>query len=238
MKHKLIERITRFLAPPARIVALLLAATAATGAWAATPVADVVWESDFSSSKTGTDGNTYSITLNGNTVNSDGNLVINNSANSYKGASISLTDTKTAATMLIKYSSLAAYSAANATLANIASASYGIGARSSSAGQLGLVGFYNEESTTYNFSTQPSLVTGSGYFLLGYSYNTGTMAYAGSSLSSMTGGNTTTLRWSDFPIATISVGGGVATGKAYAWNGVVIEKVAIFFGAYSATDLF
>ena len=223
----------------AAILAVLFAIGLASTARATAPTATVVWESDFgTATKTGTDGNSYTITLNGNSVNSDGNLVINNSDNSYLGASIALSETKTAATILIKYSSLAAYSTANATLANIASASYGLGARSNGAGTLNLIGFYNESSDTFTFSSTPTLPTGSGYFILGYSYNTGTMAYAGSELgSSMSGGNTTSLRWSSFPINRLSIGGGLATGKAYPWNGVVIEKVAIFFDAYNATQL-
>ncbi|MBQ7649951.1 MAG: hypothetical protein IJS15_03280, partial [Victivallales bacterium] len=121
MIHKLTRTIVR-------TFAFALALCATTSAWADAPTATVVWESDFGETKTGTDGNSYTITLNGNSVNSDGNLVINNSSNSYLGASIALSETKTAATILIKYSSLAAYSTANATLANIASASYGLGA--------------------------------------------------------------------------------------------------------------
>ena len=111
MKNKLLERLTRAFAPLARHLAALLAILATGAAWATAPTPTVVWESDFgTATKTGTDGNSYTITLNDNTVNSEGNIEIASSAT--KGAII---DTSAASassmTVLVRYKSAPAASA-------------------------------------------------------------------------------------------------------------------------------
>lgn len=235
-----------------KALALLLAVAAYGGAWAAVPVPTVVWESDFSTtvSKTGRDGNDYKISaLNGLSINGDGNLVVD-TANA-QGALIDLPDgEKTAATVLIKYSNLTAETTGNATLANFGvtsdgSSYYYIGSRSTSSGQLTLTPYW-ESSTypinnaTYGSGTVPSMQTGSGYLVFAYDSSSATHTYTGSSLSSLSGGYNSQLRWGSYKVGNIYIGGGQNKGKAYCWkgSGTVIEKVAIFLGsAYTASQL-
>lgn len=231
----------------------LLLVFATTSAWAAVPVPTVVWESDFSTtvSKTGRDGNDYKISeLNGLSINGDGNLVVD-TANA-QGALIDLPDGgKTAATVLIKYSNLTAETTGNATLANFGvtsngSSYYYIGSRSTSSGQLTLTPYY-ESSTypinnaTYGSGTVPSMQTGSGYLVFAYDSFFATHTYTGSSLSSLSGGYNSQLRWGSYKVGKIYIGGGQNKGKAYCWkgsSGTIIEKVAIFLGnAYTNTQL-
>jgi hypothetical protein len=244
MIHKLTRTTTRLLA-------LLFAVFATTSAWAAVPTPTVVWDGDFSTtvSKTGTDGNSYVFSsLNGLSVNGDGNLVIN-TANA-QGALIELPDTsKTAATVVIKYSNLAAETTGNATLANFqvfsGGTKYYIGSRTIGAGTLNLSGYFESNwyyfnDATYGHGSVPQVPTGSGYYVFAYDSSVGTYTYTGTALDSLSGGYNTQLKWGSYKIGQVYIGGGQNNNKAFCWkgSGTVIEKVAIFMGAaYTADDL-
>lgn len=246
--NPMIKMMNRITSTAMLAVAFMLCASSA---WAVVPTPTVVWDGDFSTtvSKTGTDGNSYVFSsLNGLSVNGDGNLVIN-TANA-QGALIELPDTsKTAATVVIKYSNLAAETTGNATLANFQVFSgdnkYYIGSRSIGKGTLNLSAYcespwYYFNAATYGNGSVPQVPTGSGYYVFAYDSSVGTYTYTGTSLYSLSGGYNTQLKWGSYKIGQVYIGGGQNNSMAYCWkgSGTVIEKVAIFMGAaYTADDL-
>ncbi|MCR5414487.1 MAG: hypothetical protein K6F50_07160 [Kiritimatiellae bacterium] len=157
------------------------------------------------------------------------------------GSTIDLTAADTQkVSVLIKYSGLSAQSSGYYTLASVKETrGYTIGARNSSVGGLSLTGYFAANSLNgYAFSTTPTLPA-SGYFLFTYAdevaNNSGTAAYAGSSVAAMTGGLNTSLRWThaSYRITTLSIGGPVevnSTTSVSAWPGVTIDAVALFVG--------
>lgn len=73
------------------------------GAWAATPV--VVWDGDFKTTSKVTDGDTYTLTVNDNTVAEDGSSIMI-ADTERKGVYLDWTQTQTDNTILIRYSNL------------------------------------------------------------------------------------------------------------------------------------
>ena len=204
-------------------------------AMAVTPT--VLWNGNLGDSVTvgtGDDAVIYSITDNGNTI-SNGKLTINNSANNYLGAKIDLPAGVTSVSVLIKYSNLNAYASANVALAscNVEKTSGGTintGLRSESNGSLRLTGFYNGSQNVWNMSTTPTL-SSSGYYLYSYSTSGGTRGYAGTVPVALEGGSNSSLVF-DGTISAVSIGGALTTNKAYPWDGVVIEEVALFINEF------
>ncbi|MBR4354951.1 MAG: hypothetical protein IKP97_06640 [Kiritimatiellae bacterium] len=225
----------------------LLLVFAAGGAWAVAPTPTVVWESDFgTATKTGTDGNSYTITLNDNTVNSEGNIEIASSAT--KGAII---DTSAASassmTVLVRYKSAPA---ASASVVPISMYCY---RTSGSVPDVGMVTYransyqnyacWYVQSGSREFNstdgTDPVMSASGGHLMLSYDCST-LRVYAGNTIATLAGG-AKAYAWGSSKMNYVGLGG--PTGKTNglqwnAWGGMVIEKVAIFPGnAYTNTDL-
>lgn len=204
--------------------------------WAVTPI--VYWNGDFgTASKTGTDGNTYTLTLNGNSVE-NGNLVINSSNGSNKGAYLTVNDGNfgRALSVLVKYSGLTVPTGAANVFAGIKDSSNNkVAIRMSSNGAKDLKGCI--DAGGYNGTAIASLADGSaareeGYVLFCYNCGSGTAVFSGSSLASLAGGAGTGLRYSTdtINITTLGLGGSAVTsvGTNPSWDGLKIEKIAIF----------
>ena len=230
-----------------RLLVLALGLGLASTGWATAPTATAVWQSgEFKQTKNG-----YSITLNDNVINADGNIVITDNAT---GAYIdvgAVVDSATALTVLIGYS--AAPTPSSRYQAPISF--YGYGVNSKSDLEIGLVNwatsglslgrFYAENGgttiTPSNFSTQPALSNSGGYLLLSYNLST-INAFAGSAISSMNGTSQANWVLSDRKLRGVAIGGQtgqISNTKLYnSWTGLTINRVAIFVGnAYSNEDL-
>ncbi len=229
-----------------RTFAFALALCATGGAWATAPKATVVWESDFgTATKTGTDDNSYTIELNDNSV-TNGNIVIASGAS--KGAIVNTSAANASSmTVLIKYKS------APSPSASVVPASIYCYRTSGSIPDVGIVtyrgGSYKNHPCWYvsssnksfdNDNAQDPVMTASGGYLM-LSYDCATLkVYAGTSIGTLAG-RTIAYAWGSSKMNYVGLGG--QTGKASgcpwnAWEGMIIEKVAIFPGnAYSNTDL-
>lgn len=225
----------------------LLLVFAAGGAWAVAPTPTVVWESDFgTATKTGTDGNSYTITLNDNTVNSEGNIEIASSAT--KGAIIDTSAASTSSmTVLVRYKSAPA---ASASVVPISMYCY---RTSGSVPDVGMVTYransyqnyacWYVQSGSREFNstdgTDPVMSASGGHLMLSYDCST-LRVYAGNTIATLAGG-AKAYAWGSSKMNYVGLGG--PTGKTNglqwnAWGGMVIEKVAIFPGnAYTNTDL-
>ena len=211
----------------------------ATSAWAAAPVATEVWEADqFKTASSGTvagRNNSYSITYDtsNDTVDAtNGKITIGGT----KGLMISGISSASAASVLIKYSGVSDTCTADRSVGSISVGSNYPGLESSSASRA-LRAYYG--ANTASIANSPVLPSGSGYILLSYSYNNYFRAYVGSSLDDLTGGVASGVRWQNQTISSVSIGGPNASdSNNTAWNGLVIEKVALFVGNdYTGNDL-
>ena len=233
----------------AAILAVLFAIGLASTARAAAPVPTVVWESDFvdNGTKIGTDGNTYTFKID-NTGNSIDNGVLVISSTATRGATIELGDTeKTKISVLVKYSNLSAPGGTSTTNC-FASIRLGNGnnfplLRNENASSLkaGLSYAGNVAAAKAFNDSGASFPNGSGYALFSYSSGSGTMAYVGSYIASLSGKENTTIKWGSSKITRIALGGPCADNNnpnATAWPNLKIEKVAIFLDTYySAADV-
>lgn len=235
-------KIARYLpkAVSMRLAVAVLAAIAAGGAGASV-TADAVWEGGFAdgSTKTGASGITYTLNLRGNTSDATGATLPITAAT---GAQIALSDSSANLAVLVKYSALASAPNQKYELAAIRVKGKGWpGLRIATAGAYNLTGFYEDSAEqTYNLSATPKLSSSGGYFLLCHQGGSKTGGYAGPALTQLLGGESTDLKWGGgTTLDTIVLGGpsplsGVATP---AYNGLVIEKVAIFNRAVTGADL-
>ena len=185
--------------------------------------------------------------LNGNTTNALGQIVIGSAAT--LGATIALPDaTHQKMTMLVKYS----MPSGGAPVANSVPASmfstYDLGARAAQAASSALDGYwYNGSSVqagTYAFSTPAQTMPQKGYVLIStWATNAnpndhGTAVYSGETLSTLSGGEKTGLRFTgaDRYIASVGVGGPTVAG-AKPWAGMVVKSVALFDEWVTPSDL-
>ena len=215
--------------------------------------ATVVWNAgELLMPKIGTDGNKYVITLpaSGMSVDANGNLKVASSG-ATTGATIDLPSEITKASILIKYSSLAAVSDKNVTLSTIKYPNeYVIGARTSANNALTLTGYYDaaadnsypNNNASYGSGSVPTLPSGSGYFLFahypGDGTGNGTYSYAGYSPFTLSGGSNSQIRWKGRKIGQISIGGPISSQKVYAWPNVEIKSVALYVGSIkTASDV-
>lgn len=212
--------------------------------------ATIVWEpGEFEMTKVGSDGNSYSFSsFGGLSVNGDGNLQAGSSTSS-SGATVDVSAMDTqAVTVLIKYSSLSNVAGINVAMASIKSSDdHDIIPVTTANNVLTVSGTHN----TNNGSLFPfmdgnlAMQSGQGYFIFTYNNSTdnnvnGAYAYSGATLaSSMAGGRNSSLKWTgtDKRISTVAVGGAVTVNKAVAWRNVVVERVAIFKGNLTPSDL-
>ena len=242
-----IERITR-----AAILAVAFI-LCATSAWATAPTPTVVWDRNFADNSVvrGEDGHDYTFTLNdvNNTV-SDGILKIGST--NKRGALISIGDTTaTKVSVLVKYAFAKAPTASEVPVViyserGASANSPDVGFVSSGSSNTALWPFWCVTSSNYDYKqfSGVNLNRQSGYILLSYDCST-LKGYVGSSIASLSG-FTQSFAWSG---TLTHVGLGGPTGKAHntsgsnadqypAWNGLLIEKVALFVGeAYSNTDV-
>ena len=214
--------------------------------------ATVTWEAgEFANTKVGIDGNEYTITLPASGMSIDEttkNLVVAASG-ATTGATIDLPSDIEKASVLIKYSSLAAVSDKNVTLSTIKYPNeYVIGTRTSANNALTLTGYFDAASdnnypnnnATYGSGTVPTLPSGSGYFIFahypGNGTGNGTYSYAGYSPFTLAGGSNSQIRWSGRKIGQISIGGPISSQRVYAWPNVEIEGVALYVGSIKTAD--
>ncbi len=236
MKYKLLKRLTRHLAPPAHLVALLLAVVAIDGAWAEAPTATAVWEAgEFNKTKNG-----YSIDLNDNETDSNGNIVIANNASS--GVLVTGVNSENVS-VLIKYSSFSSASDAVFATFNGTGGGNQVDQGIYDKGSSTAATYYSYSTTLskpYSFDSPAPTIPGSGVALC-TRIKTGNFLYVGATIKSLSGkykaNGTFTMN-----IQNIAIGGpsGKVTSDSTmkACAGMVIEKVAIFSGnAYSNTDL-
>lgn len=203
--------------------------------------ATVLWESDFETAKVSADGYTYSISdLKGNTIDGGGNIAIA-SGNNHYGVLMTLPDqSKTKMSVLIKYKGLAAYTTANSGLFSFKTADNKVyGFRSTDKGQLKLTGFNESESSHWPPTPEEAitLVTRTGVYLVSTDTSVGISGYTGKGISALEGATVQPYAGGS-TISSITLGGSHNTNKIHAWDGVTIEKVAIFMGeSYGPSDL-
>ena len=187
------------------------------------------------------------VSLNGNTTNALGQIVIGSATT--LGATIALPDaTHQKMTMLVKYSLPSGGApAVNSVPASMFS-TYDLGARAAQAASSALDGYwYNGSSVqagTYAFSTPAQTMPQEGYVLIStWATNAnpndhGTAVYSGETLSTLSGGEKTGLRFTgaDRYIASVGVGGPTVAG-AKPWAGMVIKSVALFDEWVTPSDL-
>ena len=206
------------------------------------PEATAVWQtSEFGKTKNG-----YSIELNDNTINDNGNIVIGSLVT--KGIGISIPSGNSSISVLVKLSDVPNQNGPRAIAAAYATnttSSPDVGLRSWGSGNSRVIAYYdvNSGSTTWKYlysdTEGTETITGntlsSGYLLFSYDLQT-VRGYNGSSLDSLSGGVSKgdECKWPNRDITYLSIGG--PTGKQNttydcgAWAGMVIEKVALFVG--------
>ncbi len=183
--------------------------------------------------------------LNGNTTNEFGQIVIANDATT--GATIALpTNTFTKASVLVKYElTEAGAPVANAAPVGVISTDgYPIVPVCTTAGGTSLTGAYlnkgnsyalvNNNGSYWPFTSTPTISSGEGYVLLSYHSEPsnpmthGTAVYAGPTINTLTGGNASGLQWKGYTIDKMAIGGPTTAGGASPWKGMVIKGVALF----------
>ena len=195
------------------------------------------------------------ISLNGNTTNALGQIVIGNDVTT--GATIKLPDdTFTKASILVKYelASEGAPVVNAAPVGVISTDGYPIVPICTTEGGTILKGAYLNKDNAYAlvtnsgnywpFSVEPTISNGEGYVLLSYHselanpMSHGTAVYVGSSVDTLTGGNASGLQWKTKKIDKIAIGGPTTAGGANPWKGMIIKGVALFTDEWlTPTDL-
>ena len=186
------------------------------------------------------------VSLNGNTTNALGQIVIGGATT--LGATIALPDaTHQKMTMLVQYSMPSGGApAANSVPASMFS-TYDLGARAAQTASSTLDGYWLNGSTVttgYAFSNPAQTMPQEGYVLIStWATNAnpndhGTAVYSGETLSTLSGGEKTGLRFTgtDRYIASVGVGGPTVAG-AKPWAGMVIKSVALFDEWVTPSDL-
>ena len=186
------------------------------------------------------------VSLNGNTTNALGQIVIGGATT--LGATIALPDaTHQKMTMLVQYSMpYGGAPAANSVPASMFS-TYDLGARAAQAASSALDGYWLNGSSVaggYDFSTPAQTMPQEGYVLISTwatdanPNDHGTAVYSGETLSTLSGGEKTGLRFTgaDRYIASVGVGGPTVAG-AKPWAGMVIKSVALFDEWVTPSDL-
>ena len=183
------------------------------------------------------------VSLNGNTTNALGQIVIGSSAT--LGATVSLpAETHQKVTMLVKYS----IPSGGAPVTNSVPASmfstYDLGARAVQ-GSSALDGYWLNGSTVttgYVFANTAPTLPQEGYILISTYANKdgahGTAVYTGEAVATLAGGEKSGLRFTgdDHFITSVGIGGPTVAG-AVPWRGMVIKSVAIFDEWVTPSDL-
>lgn len=217
------------------VAAIALAASFITGsAWAVDPT--VMWDCDFgTTSKIGTDGNTYTFNVNGNTIE-NGRLKITGDMGGLVELPAAAYDASY--TVLIKYSNLEQKNVKTALMSmktsNSSVLNMGLYAAANS---LTLSSYWDSNTTDYSFGTAMTIPTGSGYAQFAFKSKSPFHGWVDSVLASTSipGYNAGNLSFTA-NCQGIGIGGPmrVTTNSPKAWTGLVVESVAIFKGSYSA----
>ena len=247
----------------ARVLALMVAVCATSGAWAAITATEV-WEANqikenYNSGTgliTGYNNSVYKLNVGSGlvvddtsgafTLGSDGSITVNSTAT--HGATIDLTATgsdPTTISILVKYRSLSACTQASLVSAFMTrdgtKPECGLIQTADNALTLKPYWYIASNSSGYNFNiSTPSVSTSGGYLLFSYDRNN-IKGYTGSALNSMSGGSAT-MAWTGPTFKTAAIGGssGEVTDSSFnnKWPNMVIEKIALFVGnAYTGSDL-
>ena len=189
------------------------------------------------------------VSLNGNTTNALGQIVIGNSTT--LGATIALPDGFNNATMLVKYE----IPSGGAPTANSVPASmfvnFDMGGCAGS-GSSDLVGYFWNTTqnpaviaANYAFSSPAPSIPQEGYLLISVPANSNqnpgdhyTAVYVGETVATLSGGEASSLRFTggDNRVTSVGVGGPTVAG-AVPWSGMVIKSVAIFDEWVTTNDL-
>lgn len=207
----------------------------------ATPTPTTVWESGQFNDSADKHGG-YALTLNGNGINADGNIVIGG----HMGVSISLSgnDIKKLS-LLIRYELPdGGAPVTNAVIAQCVDSSLNIyGAFCANQGGSAIEGWWKHSgtvSTGYSFGA-PTVSSGDGYAMLSCCSPTsgvyGTMFYVGKTIASLSGGTSTDLQFSRKTLTSLAVGGPTVAGVE-PWEGMVIKGIALFVDEFlEASDI-
>lgn len=217
-------------------IRMLLAAIAVSFSLAsyAVVVPTVVWTNNLDTVQDG-----YSITLGEGCAISDGAVVIGGSG----GASIDLANRPTSVSVLVKYSNCKPQPTSAIAISTYIQATSGsyiheLGVRSNGENTSSVAGYWQGGS---NYSFGDVTLPESGYMLFSTSASTGTKVYVGSEISSLAGGDNTSLHFSNTGVGSITLGAATGTQSdvSYSsWNELVIEQIAIFENRYlSGTDV-
>ncbi len=185
----------------------------------------------------------YSITLNNNTINSDGNIVIGSGA--IKGVTIELpSGTYTNASLLVKCKTpQGGAPMANAAIAGVLDSDNNpMAPICTTAGDNSFIGGYLNKNNgdvvtsgyySYGFSTPPPTLPENkeAYMLFAFEATTGkgTALYLGEDIASLAGGNAGYLNWPNRKINVMAIGGSTQSNSNFgAWTDLEIEAVALF----------
>ncbi|MBE6382877.1 MAG: hypothetical protein E7049_07700, partial [Lentisphaerae bacterium] len=210
------------------------------------PVPTAVWVSGEFEDEDSLHGG-YKITLNDNTVNDSGNIVIGSATTLGAVIDIAAVTNCAKVTILAKIKTPAGGApSANSVVAGVlATDNHPIGAACKTAGETNIQGYwlngananYNNDGYKFGGSMQ-TLSEGEAYILFAFqsdpssiSPTTGTALYFGESFGEMSGGNVSGLQWRGYTNSCVSVGGpanSVASMNTVPWAGLEIEAVALF----------
>ena len=210
----------------ARIILAAIAMSFGLASYAAV-VPTAVWTNNLDTTQGG-----YSITLGEGCSFSDGAAVIGSSG----GISIDLSANPISpVSILVRYSNCQAPSAQAVFISAAVqkgSDNHEMGAVSMGDGTKSVTGYWQGGS---NFSFGDVTLPESGYVLFSLSNTSGTSMYVGSSISSLVGGQNTSLNFMSSTVTKLTIGAATGTQSAvtYAsWDGLVIEQIAIFESKY------
>ena len=183
--------------------------------------------------------------LNGNTTNALGQIVIGNSTT--LGATVAISDGFDNATMLVKYEIPSGGAPAENSVPASMFVTKEMGAFAGNASS-DLGGYWLNGSTVttgYAFSSPAPSIPQKGYLLISTPANSDSnsgnhyvAAYVGETVSALSGGETSGLRFTAPTNRVTSVGiGGPTVAGAVPWAGMVIKSVAIFDEWVTPTDL-
>lgn len=213
-----------------KLLALAVAAGAMTAMAAPTP--EVIWSHDFKTTEKESEAElTYTLDVRGNTVTDDA-ITIDQAV----GAQITIGSAASfggVGAILVKYKNLATPTEGTRTLATLhETRDYKPGLRMAAAGSNRLTCYHEAHDTNIwtpaNNPTPPE----EGYFLFSYSAAGGIAIHCGENLDSLAGGANTGLHWSNANIQSFFVGGPKENTAHPAWDGMVIEGIAVFKGEF------
>ena len=211
------------------------------GTVAAGPVATAIWDSSSFLDDALPHGG-YHVSLNGNSVDSDGNIVISEAAS--LGVTIPIPSGLAASvSVLVKYGLPDGGGPdVNATIAgSIDTSTHAVGAICAAAGDTMLAGYWRNgwsgalTTSGFNFDQTPAVAPGEGYMLYAYGSGNGTKVFLGDSIDALKGGVNKALTFSGQTVTSVSIGGPSAEGGK-TWAGMVIKRIVLFVGEWFSPE--